>query len=188
MQGAHRILRYLKGTPGTGLFYSTQCDLQFKAFSDSDWGGCTETRQSVTSYCVFLGTSLVSWKSKKQSTISRSSSKAEYRAMAMVSCEIQWLLYLLADFHISHDQAVPLYCDNLSAIYLTENPVFHERTKHIEIDCHFVREKYQSGVLKPLPISTIHQLADVFTKALGVDLFHVLVCMLGLSNFFQPPD
>ncbi|PNX93731.1 putative copia-type protein [Trifolium pratense] len=136
---ANRVLRYLKSAPSQGLFFPASNSLHLSGFADSDWSCCLDTRKSITGYCVFLGSALVSWKSKKQSTVSRSSSEAEYRALASLSCEIQWLHYLLADLHIPITSPSSVYCDNVSAIYLTHNPTFHERTKHIEIDCHVIR-------------------------------------------------
>ena len=144
----------------------------------------------VTSFSVYLGNSLISWKSKKQETISKSSCEAEYRAMTTVTCEIQWLTYLLQDFKVPFEQPSLLYCDNDSARYIAANPVFHERTKHIEIDCHVVREKLKKGLIHLLPISTTEQLADIYTKALSPLLNMVSKpfraypskCLLGLSG------
>ncbi|XP_031111818.1 uncharacterized protein LOC116015786 [Ipomoea triloba] len=96
MRAISRVLRYLKKTPGQGVFYSASSSLQIKGFSDSDWAACPRFRKFVTGFCIFLGDSLVSWKSKKQVTVSRSSSEAEYWALAITSCEIQWLLFLKA--------------------------------------------------------------------------------------------
>ena len=124
-----RILRYLKRTPGTGIFLHSQSLIQLKAYNDSDWATCPETRKSITGFSVYLGESLISWKSKKQQTISRSSSEAEYRALAATTCEIQWIIYLLQDLHIQHVQPTILYCDNQAAIQIANNEVFHERTK-----------------------------------------------------------
>ncbi|KAL4347645.1 hypothetical protein GQ457_17G007160 [Hibiscus cannabinus] len=128
---------------------------------------------------------LAQQKSKKQQTISRSSTEAEYRALASVTCELQWLTYLLTDLHISFSSA-NLYCDNLSAIKIAENPVFHERTKHIEIDCHIVREKIQKGMVLLLPVSSHNQLADCFTKALPTSTFFSSISKLGLQNLYAP--
>ncbi|KAK4278894.1 hypothetical protein QN277_016672 [Acacia crassicarpa] len=138
---AYHVLRYLKSSPGAGIFFSTDSDLKLCSYSDSDWASCVDTHHSVTGFAIFLGSSLISWKAKKQATVSKSSSEAEYRALSSTTCELQWLIYLLNDFHISHLDLALLYCDNQFAIQIDANPSFHERTKHIELDCHLVREK-----------------------------------------------
>jgi len=117
---------------------------------------------------LYLGNSLISWRSKKQGTISKSSCEAEYRATATVTCEIQWLVYLLQDLKVPFEQPSLLYCDNDLARYIASNPVFHELTKHIEIiDYHIVREKLKKVLIHLLLISTTEQLTDIYTKALG---------------------
>jgi hypothetical protein len=184
-KAAHKVLRYLKGSPGTGLFFPRNSSLQLSGFSDADWGGCLDTRRSITGFCFFIGQSLVCWKSKKQLTVSKSSSEAEYRALASATCELQWLHYLLTDLQVETDKLPTLYCDSQSALHIASNPVFHERTKHIDIDCHIVREKLQAGLMKLLPISGYNQAADIFTKALHPANFHRLFVKLGLLNIFQ---
>ncbi|CAN6726648.1 unnamed protein product [Malus baccata var. baccata] len=134
-----RILRYLKGTLLVGLSY-TRGALSLKAFSDADWAGDPNDRRSTTGMVVFLGNNPISWSSKKQNTVSRSSTEAEYRAMSTTSAEIDWIQQLLQFMHVKLCDAPVLFCDNLFAIALSFNPVQHQWTKHIEIDVHFVRE------------------------------------------------
>ena len=137
---AKKILRFIKKELGKGLFFLAYPDLSLRGFTNADWGGCVDSRNSTTSYCFFVRSSLVSWKSKKQKTPSKSSSEAEYRALAHGTCEIKWLLKLFRDFYITPNLPIPLFCDNQSAIYIGNNPIFHERTQHIELDCHIVRD------------------------------------------------
>lgn len=186
-QAATRILRYLKSVPAKGILFSASSSLKLCGFADSDWARCSETRKSVTGFCVLLGSSLICWKSKKQNTVSRSSTEAEYRALASLSCELQWLQYLFHYFLIQFPQPASVYCDSKSAIYLAHNPTFHERSKHIELDCHVVREKILSKLLHLLPISTVAQLADVFTKSLHSPAFNSNLSKLGLCSIQSPP-
>ncbi|KAL9437525.1 hypothetical protein AB3S75_023399 [Citrus x aurantiifolia] len=187
MDAAVRVLRYLKGSPGKGILLSSTSDLHIRGYCDADWGSCPTTRRSVTGYCTFLGDSPISWKTKKQNVVSRSTIEAEYRSLADLSCELQWLKALFADLgHLQHDPMI-VYCDNQSALYIAENPVYHERTKHIELDCHFVRERVQSNLLLPLHIPTSMQVADVFTKPLGHALFHYHIRKLGVVDLHAPP-
>ncbi|XP_004515732.1 uncharacterized protein [Cicer arietinum] len=166
LNAALRILRFIKNSLGKCLFFPANSSFSIKGFCDSDWGACSDTRRSTTGFCFFLGSSLISWKSKNQPTVSRSSSEAEYRALAQATCEAQWLLFLLCDLHIIHPKPVVIYCDNKSALHIASNPIFHEQTKHIEMDCHVVRDKIQAGILHLMPISIADQTTDLFTKAL----------------------
>ncbi|GAU47119.1 hypothetical protein TSUD_98960 [Trifolium subterraneum] len=159
--------------------------LALKGYSDSDWVACPDTRRSTTGVCFFIGTSLISWKRKKQSVVSRSSSEAEYRALAQTTCEGQWLLYLLKDFLIAHDSPIIIYRDNKSAMHIAANLVFHERTKHIEIDCHVVRDKIQNNTVHLLPVSSKELVADIFTKSLQPGPFHTLQSKLGTFDIYS---
>jgi hypothetical protein len=126
MDAALRVLRYLKGAPGQGLFFSSQNGMSLRAFCDSDWAGCLMTRRSTTGYCVFLGSSLVSWRTKRQKTMLLSSAEAEYRAMIGTCCELSWLGSLLKDLQILHPKPALLHCDNKAALHIAANSVFHE--------------------------------------------------------------
>ena len=143
------------------------------------------TRRSITSYLVKLGQTPVAWKTKKQGTVSRSSAEAEYRAMANATSELVWIRQLLMYLGLPVSSA-RLYCDNQAALHIANNPVFHERTKHIEVDCHFVRDRILSGILTPQYMPTHHQLADIFTKALSQSQFHYLLGKLGVSHLHAP--
>ena len=169
MKATMHVLRYLKGTIGYGLFYAHNVDFQLVAYSDADWGNCPTSGRSLTGYCVFLGPSLISWKTKKQKVVSKSSAEAEYRSMSHTTSELVWLEGLLQDLNVFVPQPINLYCDNTAAQHIAENPVLHERTKHIKLDVHYVRENVQTGFIKLHHVSSAQQLADIMTKALGAD-------------------
>ncbi|XP_047177113.1 uncharacterized mitochondrial protein AtMg00810-like, partial [Vigna umbellata] len=181
-QALQHVLRYVKSSPAEGLFFAADSNPQIKGFSDSDWATCPNTRRSTIGYCIFLGNSLISWRSKKQSTVSRSSTEAEYRALAATMCEMQWLHYLLQDLHIEPTAIAVLYCDNNSTRHIAHNQSYHERTKHIELDCHVVREKIQAKLLHLLPIRLEGQLADIFTKFPHRTRFKYIIPKLGMMN------
>ncbi|XP_023747753.1 uncharacterized mitochondrial protein AtMg00810-like [Lactuca sativa] len=134
-----RILRYLRGTQFQTLLFRSMSSLELRAYSDADWDGDRHDHKPTIGFCVFLRESFISWKSKKHDVVSRSSTEVEYRDMAVTTCEIIWLWWLLVDMGVHISSSTPLYYDNKSAIQITKNSVFHEWTKHIEIDCHFTR-------------------------------------------------
>jgi len=166
-----RILRYLRGTASHGLHITRSSSFALHGFTDADWAGSIEDRKSTGGYLVFFGQTPISWKSSKQRTVARSSTEAEYKALADGTAEVIWLQYLLTYLQIPTASAPIIWCDNLGATYLSANPVFHARTKHIEIDYHFVRDRVAKKEIQIRFISSRDQLADVFTKPLPASSF-----------------
>jgi hypothetical protein len=148
--------------------------LHLQAFCDSDWAGNPDDWRSTTGFGVFFGPCLVSWSAKKQHVVSRSSTEAEYQAMAVATADLYWLRMLLKDLRVVLPMPPTLWCDNIGALALASNPVFHARMKHIEIDYHFVREKVVTKDISACYIATDDQIADIFTKALGLARFALL--------------
>ncbi|XP_021837610.2 uncharacterized mitochondrial protein AtMg00810-like [Spinacia oleracea] len=181
-------LRYIHSTSGQGILLRATEQLTLQAFSDSDWAACPTTRRSVTGYVLLLGNSPISWKSKKQSTISKSSSEAEYRAMSQAAAEVTWIVRLLEELGVHNLKPVALHCDNQSAIHIATNPIFHERTKHIEVDCYFTRDKVLEGLLHLSYLPTHNQLADIFTKVLPGAQHRNLSTKLGMINDSPMPS
>ena len=159
-----RILRYVKGTVHHDLQLHKVSTHNLLAYSDADWAGCPDTRRSTTGYAIFLGANLISWSSKKQSIVSRSSSEAKYRSLAVATADVVWLLQLLRDLRVPLPAPPRILCDNQSAIFMAVNPVTRPRSKHIAIDYHFVRELIANGSLKIGFVPSHLQLADSLTK------------------------
>ncbi|MCF8701912.1 hypothetical protein L3054_11040 [Corynebacterium sp. MC-10] len=171
MEALKCILHYIRGMIDFGTHVYKSPLQSLLSYTDADWGGCPDTRRSTSGYCVYLGDNLISWSSKRQPTLSKSSAEAEYRGVANVVSESCWIRNLLLELHCPIRQATLVYCDNVSAIYLSGNPVQHQRTKHIEMDIHFVREKVRRGDVRVLHVPSRYQIADIFTKGLPRVLF-----------------
>ncbi|GAV72607.1 hypothetical protein CFOL_v3_16095 [Cephalotus follicularis] len=176
-----RIFRYLAYTPLLGLFYSHVSLFNLHAYSDADYGGCKLDRKSTSGTCQFLGTSLVSWFSKKQNSVALSTTEAEYVAVGSCCAKVLWLKQQLCDFGISISN-VCIKCDNTSAINLSRNPVQHSKSKHIEIRHHFLRDHVEKGDIFLEYIDTLNQVADIFTKPLDNERFCTLRRELGMQN------
>ena len=155
-----------KGTPSQGVLYENRGHTQIVEYCDANRAGSPIDRCSTSGYCVFIGGNLVSWKSKKQDVISISSAEAEYRAMASATCALIWLRHLLQELRFGKNEQMKLICDNQAALHIAYNPVFHEMTKHIEVDCHFIRKKIASGCMTTSFANSSDQLVDVFTNSL----------------------
>nr|XP_043609556.1 secreted RxLR effector protein 161-like [Erigeron canadensis] len=186
MDAVTRILRYLKATSGQSILLPKEGGTNLVGYSDSDWLGCPLIRRSRTGYLILLGGAPISWKTKKQSVVSRSSAEAEYRAMAQTVSEIIWLHWLLQELGITQLSSTTLFCDNQAARHIANNPVFHERTKHVEMDCYFVRERVESKEICPMPIDSKLQLADLLMKGLGAVQLRFLLDKLGVVNLHTP--
>ncbi|XP_075081186.1 uncharacterized protein LOC142166285 [Nicotiana tabacum] len=179
LAGIH-VPRYLMNAPGQGILLSKNADLSLVAFSNSDWASYAQSRRSVTGYFITLRGSPISWKSKKQPTISLSSAEAEYRALRTVVAEVSWLIRVLVDLGLTLSSPVPIFYDSHTALHIAKNPVFHERTKHIKVDCHFVRDCLASGLISLHHFSYSTNLADILTKPFPGPAHHNLLCKLGV--------
>ncbi|KAF5451966.1 hypothetical protein F2P56_027014 [Juglans regia] len=168
-----RVLRYLEGSVDHGLFYS-KGKSQLNIYSDSDWARNPDNRCSTTGYDVFFGSCLVSWFARKQSVVSRSSIEAEYQTLSYATAEAYWIRMLLQELHLSLSTPPTIWCDDIGALSLVSNPIYHARTKYIEIDFHFIREKMLNKDIIIRFISTIDQIADVSTKGISTSRFTTL--------------
>ena len=178
-----RILRYIKGTLQYGLSFHPASLLQLEGFSDADWGTNLDDRKSISGLCIFLGGNLISWCSKKQTAVARSSTEAEYRALTSTATEVIWIQQLLSEVGVRlHTSPPVLWCDNMSAQALASNPVYHARTKHFELYLHFLRDLVTSRKLEVRYVSTAHQPADLLTKPLSGSRFLSLCHKLHLGS------
>ncbi|XP_019104888.1 uncharacterized mitochondrial protein AtMg00810-like [Beta vulgaris subsp. vulgaris] len=159
-----RVITYLVGSKQQGTLLTSKTNATLSAFYDSDWAGCPVTRRSSSNFCVLLGSSPISWKAKRQSVIARGSLEAEYRSMALTICKVMCLRQLLKDLGL-HQLSITLICyDNQVALAIAANLVHRERTKHVDIDCHFIRDKAFEGVISPTYVYSNKHLVDIFTK------------------------
>ncbi|RVX12789.1 Retrovirus-related Pol polyprotein from transposon RE1 [Vitis vinifera] len=181
-----RILQYIKSTPGQGVLYENRGHTQVIGYTDADWVGSPTDRRSTSGYCVFIGGNLISWKSKKQDVVAKFSAEVEYRAMTLATCELIWLRHLLRELRFGKDEQMKLICDNQAALHIASNPVFHEMTKHIEVDCHFIREKIASGCVATSFVNSNYQLADIFTKSLRGPRIKYICNKLGAYDVYAP--
>jgi hypothetical protein len=178
------VLRYLRGTITRRLFFPHSSSLQLQAYFDAMWASDPSERRSLSTYCVFLGGSLIAWKTKKQITVSRSSVEAELRAMALLTAEVTWLRWLLADFGVSITTPTTLLSDSTGAISIACDPVKHELTKHIGVDAFYVRAKVQDQIITLHYVPLELQLADFFMTA-QTKAYHSF--FLSKLNVADPP-
>ena len=172
MNAVMRILRYLKSAPRKGILFTKNVDCQsVDAYSDADWAEAIDDRRSTSRYFTFVGGNLVTWRSKKQNVVARSSAKAEFKGITLGICEALWLRLLLMDLGYLHRQPIRLYCDNKAACDIAHNPVQHDRTKHLEVDGFFIKEKLDEKVVELPKIRSKDQLVDILTKVVSSRVF-----------------
>jgi len=174
LQAVDRIIHYLKASQGKGLLFKKGEKLFMKVHTDADYAGSIVDRRSTTSYYMFLGGNLVIWRSKKQNVVARSSAEAEFRVMDQRVCELLWMKIILDDLKIKYEALMGLACDNKSAISIAHNPVQHDRTKHVKIDRHFIKEKLDDSLIATEYIPSRLQLSYMFTKGLPTKQFEDL--------------
>ena len=172
MNAVMRILRYLKSAPRKGILFTKNVDCQsVDAYSDADWVGAIDDRRSALGYFTFVGGNLVTWRSKKQNVVTHSSAEAEFKGMTLGICEALWLRLLLMDLGYLPRQPIRLYCDNKAAGDIAHNLVQHDRTKHVEVDRFFIKEKLDEKIVELPKIRSEDQLADILTKAVSSRVF-----------------
>ena len=181
-QAANRVLRYLKGTTGLGLTYRKVGRIDLTLYTDSDFAGSRMDYRSTTGYCTFLGGNLVTWRSKKQNLISKSTTEAEFCAMSKGIDEVMWIRNLLEELQIPYIMPVAIRCDNKSAISIAHDPVYHDRMKHVNIDRFYIQDHLEQGILKIEHVPSEEQCADIFTKGLSTKAMTHLISKLGLSS------
>ena len=182
MEAVVRILRYLKGTSDRGVFFGKNHHLDLVAYTDVDWADDRDSRKSTSGYFTLVGGNLLTWRSKKQKVVALSSAEAEFRGVAKGITEILWLRKLLYELDFPPTGACKLFCDNKEAIDISENTVQHDRTKQVEVDRHFIKEKLEKEIISIPHVRSEDQLADILTKAVSVEAFETTLSKLGIGN------
>lgn len=186
MDAVIRILRYLKSSPGRGIMYMNHGHTEIDGYTDVDWGGSISDRKSTSGYFTFVGGNLVTWRSKKQNVVALSSAEAEFRGIAKGLCELLWLRRLMSELGLSPSTEMNLFCDNKAAIQISHNPVQHDRTKHVEIDRHFIKDYLEKKIIRFPFVKSEEQLADMLTKAISIKSFYSSLDKLGIEDIYAP--
>ncbi|KAL5553896.1 hypothetical protein UlMin_041297 [Ulmus minor] len=186
LEAINQILRYLKMTTGHGLLFRKCENREIEIYTDASWAGELTERRSTTGYCSYVWGNLVTWRSKKQPVVSRSSEELEYRALTLGICEGMWLQRLLRELRIEAKSVVRMFCDSQATIDISKNQIHHDRTKHVEIDQHFISEKVNNGIIQLSYIPTRLQTANILTEALPRTSFDEFNSKIGLYNIYNP--
>ena len=182
MEAVMRIIRYLKGTSNRGVLFENNGNLDLMAYTDAGWAGDKDSRKSTSGYFTLVGGNLVTWRSKKQNVVALSSAEAEFRGIAKGVTEILWLRKLLCELGFPPKGACRLICDNQASVSISNNPVLHDRTKHVEVDRHFMKEKLENQIISLPLVRSKDQLADILTKAVTAEAFEETLCKLGIGD------
>jgi hypothetical protein len=186
MDAVIRILRYLKSSPGKGLMFSKNNHLNVDGYTDADWARNVSDRKSTSGYFTFVGGNLVTWRSKKQKVVALSSAEAEFQGMAKGLCELLWLKRLLAEIGFAPSSEMNLFCDNKAAIDISHNPIQHDRTKHVEVDRHFIKQNLEEKIIRFPFVKSEDQLADILTKVVSTRNFYNSLDKLGIRDIYAP--
>ena len=186
MNAVIRILRYLKFSPGKGLMFTRNNHLRVEGYTDADWAGNISNRKSTSGYFTLVGGNLVTWRSKKQKVVALSSAEAEFCGMAKGLCELLWLRRLLTEIGLTPKGEMNLFCDNKAAIDISHNPVQHDRTKHVEVDRHFIKQNLEAKIIRFPFVKSEDQLADILTKAVCSRSFYNSLGKLGIRDIYAP--
>lgn len=186
MEAVTRILRYLKGSPGGGIQFKKHGHLKISEYTDADWAGNVTDKKSMAGYFTFVGGNLVTWRSKKQNVVALSSAESEFQGMSKGLCELLWLRKLMTELGYEPKEEMHLLCDNKAAIDISHNPVQHDRTKHVEVDRHFIKHNLEGKIIRLPHVKLEDQLADILTKAVATKIFDSSLGKLGMIDIYQP--
>ena len=182
LQVAKRALQYLKGTMNYGIHYKKGGDRELLAFTDSDYAGDMEDKKSTSGYAFLMGSSVVSWCSKKQSIVTLLTTEAEFVAVAVCACQGVWMKRILKELRHSNKGCTTIMCDNSSTIKLSKNPVMHGRSKHIDVRFHFLRNLTKVGTIELVHCGSQDQITDIMTKPLKLEVFQKLRKLMGVCE------
>jgi hypothetical protein len=181
-KAAKRVVRYIKGTLSYGIQFSCIENFDLQGYADSDWAGSCDDMKSTSGYCFSFGSRIFSWCSKKQEVIAQSTAEAEYVAATAAANQVLWLRKILADLDMEQKKATRVNVDNQAAIAISNNPIFHGKTKHFKLKYYFLREVQKNEEIQLIYCRTEDQLADILTKPLSKTRFEILRNKIGVCS------